>query len=194
LRGRRTAMSDYWNIEVAFADSHAVPVRFNTAATGLGKALDPNADTEDLPAESVVEVPFWMVPPLVQRGMVTPLLPAAFRAAVRKEIEAGPSSFDLRTCCAHWYELAHRVNSLPGEDHGLGPLSLQTFAARYRDVVVRHAWVQTDTSSPAVMGMTNEERVLVGLGRVVSHLHERWALKPKEGVGAQERGRKRPRV
>lgn len=88
-----------------------------------------------LPAESVVEVPFWMVPPLVQRGMVTPLLPAAFRAAVRKEIEAGPSSFDLRTCCAHWYELAHRVNSLPGEDHGLGPLSLQTFAARYRRVV-----------------------------------------------------------
>lgn len=34
----------------------------------------------------------------------------------------------------------------------------------------------------AVMGMTNEERVLVGLGRVVSHLHERWALKPKVSV------------
>lgn len=52
LRGRRTAMSDYWNIEVAFADSHAVPVRFNTAATGLGKALDPNADTEDVRARA----------------------------------------------------------------------------------------------------------------------------------------------
>jgi len=43
-------MNDYWDVEAIFAEAQMVPGKFPTGAVGLGKALDPNSEEENVRA------------------------------------------------------------------------------------------------------------------------------------------------
>ena len=73
-------MSKYYDADDILAEEETLPTVFNTSVYGLGRALDPSCDSEDLPVGSSVNLPFWLANFLSQRKMLKPQMPKSRRA------------------------------------------------------------------------------------------------------------------
>ena len=69
----RGTMAKYYDVDDILAEQETLPTVFNTEVYALGRALDPSCDSENLPAGSSVNLPFWLADFLSHRKMLNAL-------------------------------------------------------------------------------------------------------------------------
>ncbi|KAI9907670.1 hypothetical protein PsorP6_004640 [Peronosclerospora sorghi] len=85
----------YLDIDDILAGEERLKCTFQTDVLDCGY-LDPSCRDSDLPINSVVELPLWLVTTLAGRGDVTVEPPQYLTKRFRRMLKAGPSSVNLR--------------------------------------------------------------------------------------------------
>ncbi|CAI7862261.1 unnamed protein product [Closterium sp. NIES-53] len=129
-------MSNYYDLDDILAEDEKLPVTFRTGATGVGRALDPSTDADDLAVGAKVDLPVWMVPALAKRNMVSALEPRMFGERIRKEVQADAACVNLRACSPYYYSLGTKIAPWV-RDKTLTRFLFTTFVERYADLLTR---------------------------------------------------------
>lgn len=158
------------------ADETLVPVTWRTASRGLGRALDPGADTDDIAAGTQVDLPLWLIRSIVNRHMVDLHLPGFLGPVMQKRLRAGAAVEDLAGRCPHFYEVAQEIAALLPGDSSIPELAASTFRTRYREALMQgltHA-EGTTASRDLQQRLSTEEAVLFQAARLSVAEADRW--------------------
>ncbi|CAI5489404.1 unnamed protein product [Closterium sp. Naga37s-1] len=148
-------MSNYYDLDDILAEDEKLPVTFRTGATGVGRALDPSTDADDLAVGAKVDLPVWMVPALAKRNMVSALEPRMFGERIRKEVQADAACVNLRACSPYYYSLGTKIAPWV-RDKTLTRFLFTTFVERYADLLTR-AFVLPEKEVPRVRRLLPKE-------------------------------------
>ncbi|CAI5977121.1 unnamed protein product [Closterium sp. NIES-64] len=148
-------MSNYYDLDDILAEDEKLPVTFRTGATGVGRALDPSTDADDLAVGAKVDLPVWMVPALAKRNMVSALEPRMFGERIRKELQADAACVNLRACSPYYYSLGTKIAPWV-RDKTLTRFLFTTFVERYADLLTR-AFVLPEKEVPRVRRLLPKE-------------------------------------
>eukprot|EP00850_Spirogloea_muscicola_P012634 SM000082S22876 [mRNA] locus=s82:387695:389153:+ [translate_table: standard] len=144
----------YYDLDAVLVDDEQIPVLFRVGATGIGRALDPSCDDDDLKKGAQVDLPLWMVQPLAGRNMIDVRLPRCYRDGLRKEMQADPGV----------------------KDRTLGAFVQSAYQGRYKDILV-HAHSAPDKDiSEMRRRLTNEEFSLMESGQKSMQHYKKWRL------------------
>ncbi|TPX34693.1 hypothetical protein SmJEL517_g02784 [Synchytrium microbalum] len=102
--------SAYFDIESILADQQRVPCFFAYPVPGYG-FLDGNNEA-DLPANTRVELPYWMAETLAIHNYVELDLPKFYSARVREDLQAAPTAVNIHHLCPYFYEFGIRIVNL----------------------------------------------------------------------------------
>eukprot|EP00850_Spirogloea_muscicola_P022381 SM000291S10859 [mRNA] locus=s291:33103:34557:+ [translate_table: standard] len=165
----------YYDLDAVLVDDEQIPVIFRVGATGIGRALDPSCDDDDLKKGAQVDLPLWMVQPLAGRNMIDVRLPRCYRDGLRKEMQADPGCVRLRECCQFFYKLGCKLVPLV-KDRTLGTFVQSAYQGRYKDILV-HAHSAPDKDiSEMRRRLTNEEFSLMESGQKSMQHYKMWRL------------------
>ncbi|GJP55058.1 hypothetical protein CLOM_g14046 [Closterium sp. NIES-68] len=166
-------MSSYYDLDDILAEDEKLPVTFRTGATGVGRALDPSTDADDLAAGAKVDLPLWMVPHLAKRNMVSALEPKMFGERIRKEVQADAACVNLRACSPYFYSFGTKIAEWV-RDKTLTRFLFSTFVERYRDLLTR-AFVLPEKEVPHVRRLLpKEEQQLLTAGYAAMRRYTAW--------------------
>ncbi|CAI7764299.1 unnamed protein product [Closterium sp. NIES-53] len=166
-------MSNYYDLDDILAEDEKLPVTFRTGATGVGRALDPSTDADDLAVGAKVDLPVWMVPALAKRNMVSALEPRMFGERIRKEVQADAACVNLRACSPYYYSLGTKIAPWV-RDKTLTRFLFTTFVERYADLLTR-AFVLPEKEVPRVRRLLpKEEQQLLSAGYAAMRRYTAW--------------------
>ncbi|GBG84146.1 hypothetical protein CBR_g38120 [Chara braunii] len=187
-------MADYYDVEAILAEDERVPVTFTTGATGVGRALDPSCDDNDLKRGTKVDLPFWMTPMLAARNMITVGIPACFDNRVRKEVQADAGCVDMRQRCSYFYDLGSRLTNMV-RDPTLGQFILLAFGARYKELLCKAHNASDEEVTRCMKTLSQEELDVFQAGRDSMLEFNRWRARTHAKLEmAPILGRKRKRT
>lgn len=185
------SIPDYFDLDSILAEEERVAVTFKVGCTGLGRALDPSCDDDDLKEESNVELPFWVVKDLAARGFVGITRPKYYDHRVRNDLEADSRCVNLIEKCAYYYEMGLNVLSITNDKY-LSKMLKTTFGLRYEHLLIKAMSLQPDTDdlSRTERVLSREERNVFEAGRSARKVLTEWHvnLPPKPCRGNKRKG------
>jgi GINS complex subunit 3 len=151
-------------------------VRFVVDCVGLGALLPNGRDAETIPADTVLELPFWLAKALHLKGVAVVDTPKIFSPTARGHLKADPSVLTLRTegdfyqIGIKFAELTNDPELLPAADG----LLAKVFAARHQDIINKsQSWMNEDFSK-FLSKLTPVELHLFAAGRAASVDFANW--------------------
>eukprot|EP00271_Cylindrocystis_brebissonii_P005301 TRINITY_DN17288_c0_g1_i1.p2 TRINITY_DN17288_c0_g1~~TRINITY_DN17288_c0_g1_i1.p2 ORF type:complete len:211 (+),score=38.63 TRINITY_DN17288_c0_g1_i1:447-1079(+) len=169
--------SSYYDIDAILADEERVFVTFQTDVTGAGRALDPSCDNDDLALRSRVELPYWLIPELHQRNMITMHLPRIFGQKFRKEVQAEPLCVNLRECSPYYYTLGMK---LAPSFKSTQEFLLQLFRKRYEEMLARGHTISDEEVNRSRKLLTKEEAKLLHAASSSMQSFSQWAQRGQD--------------
>ena len=178
-------MCDYYDKDAILATTEACPVNLTHGLAAVGRYVDPCASANDLPPNTRVEVPFWIVPTLAARALANVGTPrAVYGHGLSADIGADPGCVDLRARSPYFYELAMKVSGEKARqddtqtlaDDPLMKLARLAFQGRYRDLLVKalSGNCEQDKAVRTLPSLTSEERELFESAREAARVYEQW--------------------
>ena len=169
-------MSKYYDADDILAEEETLPTVFKTSVYGLGRALDPSCDSEDLPVGSSVTLPFWLANFLSQRKMLKPQMPKFLKKKLRDELQGEAECVDLRDRCKCFYELGRKLCTLQDLDgsEDLAEFLLNTFTSRFKGMLTISHVCSNETRQKYDRVLSNEELVLFSRAQASSKAFEKW--------------------
>jgi GINS complex subunit 3 len=79
-----------------FAEETVIDTTLRFGATGLGRSLDAGSSEEDVQAGAPIQVPLWLVRPLLLRSMATVRLPHIYNDRYQRKLNAGAECMSLK--------------------------------------------------------------------------------------------------
>mmetsp|Transcript_344 Transcript_344/g.590 ORF Transcript_344/g.590 Transcript_344/m.590 type:complete len:197 (-) Transcript_344:655-1245(-) len=173
-------MADYFDLDAILAEEEKISVQFKVGCTGLGRALDPSCDDDDLKAGSEVELPFWLVRDLSLRGIVSLKLPKYFGERVNNDLQADARCVNLGEKCRYYYEVGLLILSTT-HDPKLAELMMNTFEMRYQQLLIHALSCRSGTKETDIVlrVLTVEELKVFESGRESKNNFQQWALNPQ---------------
>jgi GINS complex subunit 3 len=199
-------MADYFNLDAILAEEERVQVRFAVGSTGLGRAIDPSCDDDDLKTGSEVELPFWLLRDLAIRGFVSLQRPKFFSVKTKNDLDADSRCVNLGEKCPYFYQLGLNILSMTNQAW-LSEYIKATFEKRYSQLLIQAMSVQPDTRELVQIQrvLTREEDTIFEAGRQMRMAIGQWesslmpgllkapkALKRKKPPAAAEAPRRAP--
>mmetsp|Transcript_17788 Transcript_17788/g.24598 ORF Transcript_17788/g.24598 Transcript_17788/m.24598 type:complete len:184 (-) Transcript_17788:152-703(-) len=181
-------MSDYFNINAILAEEEKVGVNFKVGCTGLGRALDPSCDDDDLKEGAELELPFWLTKELATRGMLQLKNPTYYSQRVKNDLQADPRCVNLAELCPFFYEVGLRILSMTN-DRRLAEFIRSTFQIRYQQLLIQSLSVQPNTSQMDTVHrvLSKEEIKVFDAGRASKHMLQEWHNFPSSSSGMKKR-------
>lgn len=169
-------MSQYTDVEAILADETLIPVTWRTSSRGLGRALDPGADSDDIINGTQLDLPLWMIREVAKRHMVDLHLPGFFGHLMERRLRAGAAVEDLAGRCPHFYDVAQEMATLLPGVSNLPQLAASTFRIRYRDLLMQGLTRGEGTvaSNAIQQRLSTEEAILFQAARVSVLEADRW--------------------
>jgi len=106
---------NYFSIEDIVLQDTRVSCKFEVNVPKLG-ILDQSSDNEDLKQGSKVDVPFWMIPTLHAKKVITFEVPRYYKVNYRQILKADSFVVDLHKWGPHFYDLGLHVARLELRD------------------------------------------------------------------------------
>nr|ACO14979.1 DNA replication complex GINS protein PSF3 [Caligus clemensi] len=172
----------YLDLHDILATSYRIPVKTSNALSGLG-FLDPSLGLDDLPENFKVELPLWMVLPLLRHGL-EPDFPKSYSTGHREILEADPCVVDLHKAGPYFYEngkyLISKFGTHPDAER-LGKVLPEVLRKRFRMIMdsSQHAEDGDAMSQKAKLDAT--ERELFSAGQESKRQVSAW-FKRKTGL------------
>lgn len=164
------------NIDELLSEEERIPVKFLVEGQSIGH-LDANNESNDLPAQSRVEIPLWLSLGFLKKDMVKFELPKHFQKKMRDEIIAGAANINLKEFSFYFFEVGLKMAESM-EDPDLRKHLLKAFAGdRFRDLMVHSLSSWNDEVSDYAQNLTNLESKIFKEGKQTSRdLHD-WRIK-----------------
>jgi GINS complex subunit 3 len=188
-------MSKYYDVNDLLAEEETLPTVFNTSVYGLGRALDPACDSEDLPASSSVTLPFWLADFLSSKKMLKPLMPKFLKKRLRDELQGEAGCVDLRERCKFFYGLGRKLcgmQDLDGSEE-LSEFLLNTFTSRFKGMLTNSHICSNETRETYNKVLSNEELELFTSAQTSSQEFEKWIYSKSNRIESRIKRRKRQR-
>jgi len=191
----RGTMAKYYDVDDILAEQETLPTVFNTEVYALGRALDPSCDSENLPAGSSVNLPFWLADFLSHRKMLKPHLPKFLKKRLRDELQGEAGCVDLRDRCKFFYELGRKLCTLSELDgsEDLSEFLLNTFTSRFKEMLTTSHVCSNETRETYSKVLTNEELELFTRAQASSKAFERWIYSKSTVISSRIKRNKRKR-
>lgn len=170
---------DYYDVDSIMADEVVVPCNLHYGCTGVGQVIDPSSDSHNLPPNTRVELPLWMVPVMARRGLAHVSLPTFYGDRMRRKVKAGAGCEDLRVRCPFFYTAAVRVHSAMqatgATDESFPTFIFSTFSGRYRELLTKGPMIESNAEASEVQSkLTNEELHLFNAAAESAAAHDRY--------------------
>ncbi|GAQ78162.1 hypothetical protein KFL_000090080 [Klebsormidium nitens] len=167
--------ADYFDLEAILAEEERVPVLFLTSVTGVGRALDPSCDDDDLAEGVKVDLPQWLTKgQLSEKRFVEVRTPKCFNERVKKDIQADPGVVNLRERSAFFYAFGRSLCRILDNNAELADFLLITFRGRYKDLLLQSHFAPDEDVQALKRIMTREEIRIFEAGRQSMQSFTQW--------------------
>lgn len=150
-------ISEYYSIDEILAGSELVPVIFQHDACDLGWMDEQNVDEADLPADTRVEMPWWLACQMAGRKSIALDLPRMLQPTYRAMVLAEPEVVDLQSKSPFFYEFGMLYAELIRELE-IGSMLCAVMDCRYKEIVKRTVNRKQTESQEFVARLCNMER------------------------------------
>ncbi|KAI9202650.1 uncharacterized protein BJ171DRAFT_512814 [Polychytrium aggregatum] len=164
--------SDHFDLDSILVEQQKIPAVFGQVVPEYG-FLDGLHDTSDLPAETRVELPFWMASELAQRDIVQLDLPKCFGPKIMSDLTASAKAVPLNNICSYYFAFATKLLDLI-EIRDLSSVLLEAFRSRIREVMDFTQTPQRPDRLDYLNALDETEKQLYRAGRDSVHLFEKW--------------------
>ncbi|KAK9854786.1 hypothetical protein WJX84_003225, partial [Apatococcus fuscideae] len=137
---------DFYDVTAILAGETQVPAVVRKGVKGLGPALDPSCAGRDLPANTQLDLPMWLLPTMAARTSAHVMLPRFYGEKMRRKLQAGAHCEDLRSRCLYFYDVAEALNDIVHQP-ALEQLTMMAFQGRYRELLTK---AHTAAEGPAL--------------------------------------------
>ena len=169
--------------------------------------LDPGApQTQALEAESELNLPLWLVEPLVKRRHVDLQLPKVYGPAYRNALKADAAHLDLGSQSDFYFDVGAQLAHLLDDSGELTGQLLTGFADRFHDLLDASLNITAKVDSTEIKSkLTLREKQLFDAGRDASAQYNTWKAEKTRGrieqsalvsgaLGSKRTGKKRARA
>ncbi len=126
----------YLDIDEILSEEERIPSIFLLDAINLG-SLDLTNTFSDLPAQSKVELPLWMIHILSEKNMIEIELPKQYGLRIREDILAGSIVVPLREYSFYYFQIGLRLSRLTHDNDLKKTLRIAITGERYRSLMAR---------------------------------------------------------
>lgn len=174
---------NYFSLDDILATQERIPITTRVDLPQLG-FLDSStvhqSDPTLLPAQTKLQLPYWMVKALKGKGPVTRIeveLPQTWSSTQRRIISAGPAVVDLNRLAPYFYESGRHLMSLV-RDHrdceDVGAVLVETLTKRFRKIADASANADARDTLVNTESLDQLERGLYQQGQRSMRRQEDW--------------------
>ena len=127
---------NYLNLDEILSEEERMPSIFLIDGSGLGH-LDSTNDLIDLPANTKIELPFWLVQTLLEKNMIEIELPKHYGSRIREDIMAGALAVPLREYSFYYFEVGWKLSKLTRDNDLRKTLRIAFTGDRYKALMAR---------------------------------------------------------
>nr|CAH0100694.1 unnamed protein product [Daphnia galeata] len=173
---------NYFSIEDIVLQDIRVSCKFEVAVPKLGM-LDQSADNEDLKQGSKVELPFWMVPTLHAKKIITFEIPRHYKVNYRQILQADSIVVDLHKWGPYFYDLGLHVANLGLTDSPDIKSSLvKTLLNRLRQIMDMSQHSTHHETVHIISNLDELERKLFGVGQLSFRSYKEWVRRESNKI------------
>ncbi|XP_074646777.1 DNA replication complex GINS protein PSF3-like [Tubulanus polymorphus] len=190
---------NYFSIDDILSSQERIPCKFITPVKRLG-FLDPSADSEDLSANSKLELPYWLARALCsrKRHIVSIEIPKQYREGNRHIYQADPNVVDLHKMGPYFYTFGTQLLSFGHtESTDIAKTLLTTFQGRFRRIMDCSQNAYFEDGAKIMSKLDELEKVIYKYGQLGLKDFKRWETRETEKLDTSHmvsRFRKRKRV
>lgn len=98
---------DFWDIDDILRGEESINCRFQTIGVGLGHldALRAASGAKDLPKNSVLSLPVWLMVPLARGGSIEPILPDSYKQSMQNVLRKGAEGGRFRDKSVNYFQV-----------------------------------------------------------------------------------------
>nr|SVE74513.1 EOG090X0G8U [Daphnia barbata] len=165
---------NYFSIEDIVLQDVRVSCKFEVSVPKLGM-LDQSADDQNLKQGSKVELPFWMVPTLHAKKVITFEIPRHYKVNYRQILQADSIVVDLHKWGPYFYDLGLHVANLGLKDSPDIKKSLvQTLLNRLRHIMDMSQHSTHHETIHLIANLDELERKLFRVGQLSFRCYKEW--------------------
>jgi len=165
---------NYFSIEDIVLQDVRVSCKFEVNVPKLG-ILDQSSDSEDLKQGSKVDIPFWMVPTLHAKKVVTLEVPRYYKVNYRQILKADSFVVDLHKWGPYFYDLGLHVAHLELRDSlDMKRCLIETLQNRLRQIMDLSQHSTHQETVQLVSHLDELERKLFGVGLLSFRSFKEW--------------------
>ncbi|KAK9768103.1 DNA replication protein [Basidiobolus ranarum] len=165
-------MEDYYDIDAILAEQQRLPLIFKIHAEGLGY-LD-GSEEPDLPENTRIELPFWLVKQLAQhREWFEVEIPKCYGSKVRSSLRACSTNVNFHTLNPYYYLYGLLLVDLL-EDVDLNMVLADAFKARIQLIMDYTQTVQSRVQTEFLTILDETEKELYKIGAVSQATLRKW--------------------
>lgn len=168
-------MSNYYDIDDILCSSVKVPCIFQTTVQDYGFLA--GHDQDDLPVNSRLELPFWLVEPLAIDEAVQIETPKFFGRVVQNDLNANSMEVDIRRLCPFFYGFgALFIESVIDQNHTVTRMLFRAFRTRLLQIMnyTQSSCLTTMEDVGFLQTLDHAEMELYLLGCATTHTRRKW--------------------
>ncbi|KAI8608797.1 hypothetical protein BC830DRAFT_1153775 [Chytriomyces sp. MP71] len=160
----------FWDMDDVVAEQQRIPCFVAIDIPGYG-FLDGNSD-DDLPRNTRVELPYWLVQPLIVADQVELEYPLCFARRALNDIATSAVSVNLHGLCACFFHFGIKFVNLI-DDVNLGAVLSNAFSQRLTEIM---QYSQSGRSySKFILTLDDTEKQIFKLGQESFKLIQTWS-------------------
>nr|SVE93328.1 EOG090X0G8U [Moina brachiata] len=165
---------NYYSLEDILLQDVRVSCTFEVGVPKLGM-LDASSDEKDLKKGSKVELPFWMVPTLYEKKVVSFEIPRFYRVNYRQILKADSQVVNLHKWGPYFYDLGLHIANLDlKESPDMKECLVDTIQNRLRQIMDMSQHSTHHETVHLIAHMDELERKLFAVGQSSFRHYKEW--------------------
>nr|SVE92722.1 EOG090X0G8U [Megafenestra aurita] len=172
----------YFSLEDIVLQDVRVSCKFEVSVPKLG-VLDPSADNENLKQGSKVELPYWMVPTLHSKKVITFEIPRYYKVNYRQILVADSNVVNLHKWGPYYYDLGLHIANLELKDSPDIKKSLvETLLTRLRQIMDMSQHSTHHETIHLIANLDELERKLFSVGQLSYRSYKEWVRRESSKI------------
>lgn len=173
---------NYFSLEDIVLQDVRVSCKFEVGVPKLG-ILDQSADSENLKQGSKVELPFWMVPTLHAKKIITFEVPRYYKVNYRQILKADSFVVDLHKWGPYFYDLGLHVANLDlKESLDMKRCLIETLQNRLRQIMDMSQHSTQHETVHLIAHLDELERKLFTVGQQSFKNYKEWVMRESSKI------------
>nr|SVE70131.1 EOG090X0G8U [Eubosmina coregoni] len=173
---------NYFSLEDIILQDVRVSCKVEVGVPKLGM-LDQSADSEHLKQGSKVELPFWMVPTLHAKKIVTFEVPRYYKVNYRQILKADSFVVDLHKWGPYFYDLGLHVANLElRESLDMKRCLIETLQNRLRQIMDMSQHSTQHETIHLIANLDELERKLFAVGQLSYKNYKEWVMRESSKI------------